>query len=466
MAANYVLLGTQTVGNGGAQTVTFSNIPQSGYTDLKVVISGRTTRNNADPGSDVGIAFNGSSTGYYNKTVAGDGSNPSSGTASNTPYFTATLVTSSYATADTFGVIELYVPNYTSSNKKAVNIQSFTETNATTSFMRTIAGTWDNTAAISSMSFTETNGFAFVANSTFSLYGLAAVGTTPAIAPLASGGNIIANDGTYWYHAFRSNGTFKFNKATPCDVLIVAGGGSGGSGNGHIGGGGGAGGVVYLTNQSLGTTPTAVTIGAGATGRNSASSGPNISGGGSGYKGSNSSVGSLTVAIGGGYGAAGATSGTGIAGGPGGSGGGASHWDYNGAVSGGSATSGQGNAGGKTTGFGSGRSGGGGGGAGAAGGNGSGNVGAAGGAGTNAYSSMLSAVSLGVSGYIAGGGGGGSDGQPQNFAGGSGGGGTGYYSGTNGGNGVANTGSGGGACSYMTSGAGGSGLVIIRYAMA
>ena len=41
MPANYVLLGGVTVGAAGAASVTISNIPQSGYTDLKIAISAR-----------------------------------------------------------------------------------------------------------------------------------------------------------------------------------------------------------------------------------------------------------------------------------------------------------------------------------------------------------------------------------------------------------------------------------------
>jgi hypothetical protein len=44
--------------------------------------------------------------------------------------------------------------------------------------------------------------------STFYLYGVAALGTTPAIVPYATGGDTIMTDGTYWYHTFVSSGTF------------------------------------------------------------------------------------------------------------------------------------------------------------------------------------------------------------------------------------------------------------------
>jgi hypothetical protein len=58
--------------------------------------------------------------------------------------------------------------------------------------------------------------FSFVQYSTFYLYGVAALGTTPAIVPYATGGDTIMTDGTYWYHTFVSSGTF-----TPAKALSV-----------------------------------------------------------------------------------------------------------------------------------------------------------------------------------------------------------------------------------------------------
>ena len=43
MAGNHVLLETIELTQNAA-SVTFDNIPQTGYTDLKVVVSGRSTR--------------------------------------------------------------------------------------------------------------------------------------------------------------------------------------------------------------------------------------------------------------------------------------------------------------------------------------------------------------------------------------------------------------------------------------
>ena len=70
MPANYVLLERIEL-NASAASVTFSNIPQSGYTDLKIVMSIRGDNTN-NYGS---VLFNNSSTGYTRKILYGDGSN-------------------------------------------------------------------------------------------------------------------------------------------------------------------------------------------------------------------------------------------------------------------------------------------------------------------------------------------------------------------------------------------------------
>ena len=435
MAANYVLLERIEL-NASAASVTFANIPQSGYTDLKVEMSGRSSRANA--ADDVKIQFNGTTTNYSDRYLLGNGASASSGSGASTGIYNL-IVPASTSTASTFSNNSVYIPNYLSSSNKSVSIDVVTENNATTAYANLVAGLWSNSAAISSITITPDNG-SFVQYSTFSLYGLAAVGTTPAIAPKASGGNI-TTDGTYWYHTFLSTGAFVPQTGLTCDVLVVAGGG--GSGRDQ-GGGGGAGGLLPFTSQALtAATSYTATVGAGGAG----------SVGSQGSDGADSQFAALTLVKGGGGGGQFTYSNNGRTGGSGGGGG----------FSGGAATSGQGNAGGN---YGS-SGGGGGGGKGGVGGNADPNPGA-GGAGTNTYSSWASATATGVSGFYAGGGGGGREntGGPGGAAG-SGGGGAGAGSGAATA-GTANTGGGGGGglISSSVGLAGGSGIVIIRYTIA
>lgn len=456
MAENYVLLETIQLTESAA-SVTFDNIPQTGYTDLKVVMSAR----NAYSGGGAAncyLTFNGNGASYSGKYITGNGASASSaGNTGGTSVIYIGAIENNSWTANTFGNLEIYIPNYTSSNNKSISWDSVTENNATTAYAQFGAGLWSNSAAITSITFTPESATGdWVQYSTFSLYGLAALGTTPTVAPLATGGNIVANDGTYWYHAFLSSGTFTPQISLTADCLVIAGGGGAGAG------GGGAGGLLYSAAQSLTAQNYSVIIGAGGT------AGTNGSPSTNGANGSNSVFNSLT-AIGGG-GGGGNLVGTAPSGGSGGGGGNTDQFQ----TYGGAGTSGQGNAGGGNGNF---RSAnyptGGGGGAGAAGGNATGNfTSGAGGNGVNTYASWANATGTGAdSGYYAGGGGGGmynSSSTPTGAAGGLGGGGRGSQVAVNAAGlaGTANTGGGAGGGNAAGMPSGGSGIVIIRYSMA
>jgi hypothetical protein len=458
MPGNHVLLETIELSQNAA-SVTFDNIPQTGYTDLKVVASARSNRGAFEDSVHIRLGNGTIDSGLnYTYTLAyeyGGGNLTSQRASSQNSIVWQSPVTASNATGSTFGNSYFELPNYTSSVAKSVTCDSTTEHNGVENLCGITAGSWTGTSAVNIITLQPTTGTAFLTGSTFSIYGVAATGTTPTVAPKANGGNIVANDGTYWYHAFLTSGNFIPQTPISCDVLQVAGGGSGGRYNG---GGGGAGGVLAFASQALTAINYAVTIGAGG----APTTGNTIH---NGNNGTNSQFGSLTASKGGG-GAGGGVY-TALTGG--GSGGGAGTAP---AATGATGTSGQGNNGGNsndTPNYG----GGGGGGAGGAGGNPTTSVAGAGGAGTNsvtnwgALSAVLTATNLGVSGYIAGGGGGSGEAGYTNGAAGSGGAGAGAA--TVGIDAVASTGSGGGATGSgntgTTTGRGASGLVIIRYAM-
>jgi hypothetical protein len=455
MAQNYVLLETIELSQSAA-SVTFDNLPTTGYTDLKIVMSGRSS--NSGVANDSIFRFNGTSSGYSERMLRGDGSASGSFSQSGSQ-ISWIYTTANTSTANTFFNAEIYIPNYRSSDFKSVSIDGVTENNATESYTYLVAGLWSNTSPITSIYY-GTNGGSFVAGSTFSLYGIASLGTTPVTAPFATGGNIVANDGTYWYHAFLSSGTFTPLKALSCDVLVIAGGGGGGF---EDGGGGGAGGVIYDDAKSV-TASTTITVGAGGTGATiSVNSG----------SGTNSLFGAMT-AFGGGGGSDAATS---LNGGSGGGGSGTSTQTSNdGGI-------GYGNVGGANNSMSYGTRNGGGGGAGTAGKANNDPSGAQntyagnGGDGLNTWSSWASATSTGVSGYYAGGGGGGAvdNGRGVGGAGGGGNGGQGGNSTPSGvkyvaTEGIANTGGGGGGGGWrsdlsVNGRAGGSGIVLVRYPM-
>ena len=441
MPANYVLLERIEL-NASAASVTFSNIPQTGYTDLKVVASTRDTNATANNGL-FAITLNGSTTFTSAKNLSGNGASAGSGTGD---IFVGGGDTAGN-TANTFSNVEVYFPNYTSTSQKSISADAVNEQNGTTAYMALTAQLFNLTTAITSISIAGRSGFD--TNSTFSLYGLAALGTTPAIAPKASGGSIYT-DGTYWYHAFRANGTFTPQTGLSCEALVIAGGGAGGY-NG--GGGGGAGGLRSLSSQSFASGVSyTCTIGAGGSPNNS-----NGTVGGSGITSTITGSGFSTISASGG-GGGGAQSVNGVTGGSGGAGG------KNGAAgaagNSGSYSPVEGYAGGNSNG---GVGAGGGGGAGAAGSLGTSN-GGAGGTGNTSLSTWLTTTVAGVSGSIAGGGGGGSDNTGGSATGG---GGAGGSTNANGTAATINTGGGGGGGgtggSAGSGAAGGSGLVIIRY---
>jgi hypothetical protein len=442
MPANYTLIEKITVGAAGASSVTFSGIPQTGYTDLVVKFAAR-----GDAGAisrSIALTFNGSATSYSSRYLQGDGSAASSGTGGSTNIY-AGECTASTATASTFANQELYIPNYASSNYKSVSVDSVAETNATTQYMGLQAGLWSNTAAITSIGLAPGTGN-FAQYSTFYLYGVAKLGTTPAIVPYATGGDTIMTDGTYWYHAFLSSGTFTPAKGLSCDYLVVAGGG--GSGNSSNAGGGGAGGLrsTVTATGGGGSLETAKSFASGTAYTITIGGGGGIS-----TNGSNSSIagtGLTTItSTGGGYGGNG---GAGSAGNTGGSGGGVYNFP---AFSAGSGTANQGFAGGGAIPGPPNYYAGGGGGAGA--------VGTVpnGGNGVQITAFATPTGTGANSGYYAGGGAGAADAGTRG-TGGLGGGGTGGLPQATGSSaGVANTGGGGGA--YANSG--GSGIVIVRY---
>ena len=163
------LLETVTVGSGGTASITFSNIPQQGYTDLFVVLSARTASTLVN--DYLTIRFNANATGYTVRGLFGSGS--SAGTFSSPGNYLAETVGNG-STANTFSVSSVYIPNYLSSANKSYSAEGVGENNGTTAFQSIVAGLWSNTAAITSITFGNSSSTNFVQHSTASLYGITA----------------------------------------------------------------------------------------------------------------------------------------------------------------------------------------------------------------------------------------------------------------------------------------------------
>ena len=284
----------------------------------------------------------------------------------------------------------------------------------------------------------------------------------------------ISGTTTYMSHTFLESGTFYLDATQSCDILIVAGGGGGGGtgADDTAGGGGGGGGVRELSSQSVAAGAHAVTVGMGGNGgwRLQAYDREN---------GEDSSFTATYVAKGGGGGGSySASGGAGAAGASGGGCGNGSSYNSPGADNDSNSFGSAGGNGSGSANSGTSNAGGGGGGAGGTAGT---NAGAtAGGAGAAGRSNTWR---TGAASIYGGGGGGGA--VTTRGAGGTGGGGIGVKgtstnTSENGGNGEPHTGGGGGGAvtrgnpnnrnsgvdmAYGKGGHGGSGIVIIRYAI-
>jgi fumarate reductase subunit D len=351
----------------------------------------------------------------------------SAGAAATTPGAPTTLTASS--NTNTQVALSWTAPVYNGGSAITDYVVEYKLSSEPTTWSTFADGTSTNTTATVT-GLTEGLSYDFRV-STVNAIGQGGVSNTATETPAgcAVSGGTRTTSGLYTIHTFTSSGTFTVTGS--CDdveVLVVAGGGGGGSssstGAHYNGGGGGAGGLIYDASYPA-SGAVAVTVGAGGASSNSTHGG----------NGANSVFGTLT-AIGGGYG------GTYCGSGGNGGSGGAPGRDCG---SGGTATSGQGYQGTAN--------GGGGGGAGAA----SSTV--------NGGNGLQYSIS-GVATYYAGGGGGTQLANPGG-SGGLGGGGAGRNSHDYPGNGTAGTantgGGGGGAGVGYYSGAGGSGVVIIRY---
>jgi len=170
MAVTYKLIETITVGSGGAASIAFSSIPQT-YTDLQLVVSGRSTQSN--PGFArfaLLMSFNGSSTNFTGRDVLGSAS-----TAGSTTVSTGRVgfINANDATASTFSSTSITIPNYTGSANKSFSTDFATENNNGSEYsLGLVAGLWSITSAITALSLSIDSGYNFAQYSSASLYGI------------------------------------------------------------------------------------------------------------------------------------------------------------------------------------------------------------------------------------------------------------------------------------------------------
>lgn len=166
MANTFVKIASVTVGAGGASSIDFTSIPST-YTDLVLKMSTRTSASTIT--GRAYVSFNGVNTNQTRILLLGNGSSSSS--ASSTGIATD-RGTGNSATASTFANMEMYIPNYTSSNFKSVSIDAVGENNATEAYTGLIAGLWSATAAITQITLDPSDGGNWMQYTTATLYGI------------------------------------------------------------------------------------------------------------------------------------------------------------------------------------------------------------------------------------------------------------------------------------------------------
>jgi len=167
MANTFTLIASNTVGSGGAATVTFSSIPAT-YTDLVLLASTRGTV--AEDAFSVRVN-NDSATNYEFVQMNGNGSAVASTTgATQNAIFGGRQPESGY-TANVFGSNQFYFPNYAGNKNKTASVDGLSENNATTVRTQLSSSLYPQTAAINRLDAFPGSG-SFAQYSSFYLYGI------------------------------------------------------------------------------------------------------------------------------------------------------------------------------------------------------------------------------------------------------------------------------------------------------
>tara|TARA_R110000782_G_scaffold250946_1_gene338438 strand:+ start:390 stop:905 length:516 start_codon:yes stop_codon:yes gene_type:complete len=161
------LIQTVTVGAGGAASIEFTAIPQSG-SELILVISNRVDANQFEGQ----IQFNGDTASNYSAVrLFTNGNGIFTGSSSGTGLYIYGIGRAD-ATANTFASASIYVSNYTSSVAKTVSTEGVSENNNASAFSYLVGiggGKWSGTAAITSLKLFAASSN-FVQHTTASLF--------------------------------------------------------------------------------------------------------------------------------------------------------------------------------------------------------------------------------------------------------------------------------------------------------
>lgn len=161
----------KTVLTGNQTTVTFSNISNS-YKDLLIFISCRSDLAATD--DNLSIRLNNSSStvnSWTNIQVQASVVSSNRNSGFNRNYLTDSF-TGANATASTFGVVKIYLPNYAGATSKVFSSIGVAPNNSSSLNMGVTASLWQATTAVSSIVIFPESGPNFVSGSRFDLYGI------------------------------------------------------------------------------------------------------------------------------------------------------------------------------------------------------------------------------------------------------------------------------------------------------
>lgn len=158
------LVSTVTAGVGGATQLEFTNVPQTGK-DLLLLAHLRTDTSSGG----VVLRFNGSTSGYANRLLQGNGGSVFSYTNLTTGGFLGDT-SNSNDSANAFGSISTYIPNYAITAIKTYGTDHVSENNGSTANQWIIASSWSDTSPITSLVVTPQSANNFIQNSSISLY--------------------------------------------------------------------------------------------------------------------------------------------------------------------------------------------------------------------------------------------------------------------------------------------------------
>jgi len=166
MATTYRAIAEVAVGASGAANIQFTSIPAT-YTDLHLVASLRTTTN--DGYQSVTVNFNGSPSYSVRRLY-----NLGSDSASADYWAIAPADSASLMTANTYGNLSIYLPNYTGTTNKSASVDVVVENNVSggVSWQGLNAGLATLTTAITTITLAPYGGNNFKQYSTATLYGI------------------------------------------------------------------------------------------------------------------------------------------------------------------------------------------------------------------------------------------------------------------------------------------------------